>query len=199
MLYQEIVLDAEMIKKLNCTPKLKRILVISIKAACDSLQTLPQLTEVEKFHWHFIALCCNHVQPNPENLDELINYECAIVQLNKIFHKYYELKMNNTIDIHQIPYELNDISSIDVKDYFQWIQRMQKILTHWQEKFIAGRYNFDDIFIYANNLDMITVFAEAIHIDNLVTDEIDEIKKKYSSLYADLCLLLVKNSSDSGW
>ena len=190
-----------MIKKLNSTPKLKHILVISVKAAYNSLQTLPQLSEIEKFRWHFIALCCNHVQPNPENLDELINYECVIVQLSKIFQKYYELKMNTTIDIHQIPYGLNDISSTDVRGYFQWIQKMQKILTHWQEKFMAGKFNFDDIFIYANNLDMITEFAEAIHFENLVynTDEIDEIKKKYSSLYANLCLLLVKNSSDSGW
>ena len=199
LFYQEIVLDTEMIKKLNYNPKLERIVVISIKAACTSLLTLPQLSEIEKFYWHFIALCCSHVQPNPENLDELINYERVIIQLSKIFQKYYNLKINTTKDTHQIPYELNDISSTDVKDYFQWIQKMQKILTHWQEKFTAGKFNYDDIFIYANNLDMITVFAEAMHIKKLVLDEIDEIKKRYSSLYANLCLLLVKNSSDSGW
>ena len=190
-----------MIKKLKCIPKLKHIVDISIRAAYKSLLTLPQLSEIEKFHWHFIALCCNHVQPNPENLDELINYECVIVQLSKIFQKYYEFKNETTKDTQQISYELNDISSTDVKVYFQWIQKMQKILTHWQEKFITGKYNYDDIFIYTHNLDMITKFAEAIHFKNLVynTDEIDEIKKKYSSLYANLCLLLVKNNSDSGW
>ena len=191
-----------MIKKLNCTPKLKHIVAVSIKATCNSLPTLPQLSEVEKFYWHFIALCCNYVQPNPENLDELcIIYEYVIVQLSKIFQTYCDLKQNTTKEIHQISYELSDISNIDVKDYFHWIQKMTKILTHWQEKFMDGEFNYDDIFTYANNLDMITVFAEAILIENFTynADEINETKKGYSSLYGDLCLLLVKNSSDSGW
>ena len=200
--YQEVVLDADVIKKLDCTSELEHIVDISIKAACNSLQTLPQLSEVDKFYWHLIALCCNHVQPNPEKLDELIIYECIIVELSKIFQAYYDLKKNTTKDIHQILYELNETLSTDVQDYFHWIQKMQKIMIHWQEKFKAGEFNYDDIFIYANNLDMITVFAEAIHTENLVynTDEIiDVIKKKYSSLYAKLCRLLIKNSSDSDW
>ena len=187
-----------MIKRIDSARKLQYTIVTSVMAACKSLSTLPQLSETDKFYWHLIALCCNHVQPNAEKLDELIIHRFIVIQLSKIYHNYCDRNKESSKLIHKVP---DHISNFDVKNYFKWIINMQKIITHWQGKFKSGEFNYDDIFIYAINLDKITVFAEAMHVEHLAcsSDEIFEIKREYSILYADLCLLLVKNTKDSGW
>ena len=190
-----------MIKKLDSNSRLKPIIIDSVKAACKSLSTLSQLSEINKFYWHFIALCCNCVQPNPDSLDDFIIYESIIDQLSKILQAYYRSNKEITKVTHELPHELSHISNSDVKNYFKWILNMQNILADWQQKFKTGEYNYDDVFTYAVNVDNITKFAEAVHVEHLTcsSEEIFEIKEKYSTLYADLCLLLVVNSKNSGW
>ena len=189
-----------MIKRINSAPKLQYTIVSSVMAACKSLSVLPQLSETDKFCWHLIALCCNHVQPNPEKLDEIFIHRFVIIQLSKIYHTYCDINKKSSKLIHEIPHELSHIN-FDVKSYFKWIITMQKIIIHWDRKFKSGEFNYDDILIYAINLDKITMFAEAMHVEHLActSSKIDDIKSKYSKLYADLCLLLVKNTKDSGW
>lgn len=182
-------------------PKLQYTIVTGVMAACKSLSALSQLSESDMFYWHLIALCCNHVQPNPEKLDEIIIHRFIIVQLSKIYHTYCDRNKKSSKVICEIPHELSLISNSDVRNYFKWIINMQKIITHWEGKFKSGEFNYDDILIYAINLDKIIVFADTMHVEHLActNDEIVEIKSKYSKLYADLCLLLVKNTKDSGW
>ena len=183
---------------MSSAPKLHYTIVTSVMSACKSLSTLPQLSEADKFYWHLIALCCNQVQPNPEKLDELSIHKFIVLQLSKVYHDYCEKNKISSKLIYEVP---DHISNCDVSNYFKWIINMQKIITYWQGKFKSGEFNYDDIFIYAINLDEITKFAEAVHVEHLAcsSDEIFGIKNSYSKLYADLCLLLVKNTKDSGW
>lgn len=189
-----------MMKKLNSIQQLHCVLKECVVGACNSLRRLQQLSEVDKFYWHFITLCCNHIQPNPENLDKLTNYELVVDQLGKIHRNYCDInKINKVID--DIPHEINDVSNTDIKEYFKWILKMQMILSHWKEKFNTGEFNYDDIFTYAIKVDQIAGFAEALHVKHLAynANKISHFKEEYSKLYAKLCTLLVKNSKDSGW
>ena len=190
-----------MIEKLNSTNHLRLVLNASVNAASNSLSALSHLSEVDKFYWHLIASFCNHVQPSAEKLAKLNTYLYVTERLSTLFLDYCTTrKYENLPVILEIPQEINRISNTDVKDYFKWIIKMQSIINHWQMKFLSEEFNYDDIFAYAANLQSISTFAKAIYAGSLTftSDEITGFKEKYSTVYANLCSLLVKNNKEYG-
>ena len=199
---QEVAPDSKMIEKLSSSNQLKLAIDAGVKAASSSLTKLTQLSEVDKFYWHFIALCCAHVQPNVENLAKLKSYVFATEKLSKTFCDYCTTRKLEKIPvIHEVPQEINRISNSDVKDYFKWIIKMQSIMVHWELKFLDKEFTYDDIFAYHGNLRAITDFAAAVYADHLVYSDTSIIKLRddYSKVYANLCSLLVKSNKENGW
>ena len=190
-----------MLEKLYLTDHVKLVIHESVTAACNSLTTLSQLSEADKFYWHFVASCCNHVQPNRENLAKLNAYLFPIEKLSVIFHEYCTKNNKEKSVIHTIPQEINCIPNPDVKNYFNWIVKMQEIMIHWQSKFMEQDFNYDDTFTYAGKLQSIAAFAKAVCTKHLLynADEITILKDDFSAIYAKLCLLLVKNDKEYGW
>ena len=190
-----------MIEKLNSSHNLKLLVVNGVDHVIKTLNSLHQLSGVDKFYWHFIASCCSHIQPDADNLDRIAMYTYAVEKLAKIFQEYCIAKNIGAQVFHVVPEGINQLSNNDVKDYFKWVVKMQSIITHWQSKFLSDEFNYDDIFVYAGNLLNISRFAAAVNAGNLVykTDEISKIKETYSSLYSELCVLMVKSIKDTGW
>ena len=191
-----------MIEKLNSSNQLKLVIDAGVKAVSSSFTKLSQLSEADKFYWHFIASCCAHVQPGVENLANLKSYVFATEKLSKIFCDYWNTrKVEKPPVIHVVPQEINRISNSDVKDYFKWIIKMQNIIAHWLLKFLDEEFNYDDIFTYHRNLQSITAFATAVYTNHLVFTDANIIKHrdKFSKVYANLCSLLVKNNKENGW
>ena len=201
-LQQEVAPDSKMIEKLNSTNWLKIVINASISAACNSLTKLSQLSEVDKFYWHFIASCCSHVQPNVENLAKLNSYLFVTEKLSAIFRDYCSTRYRekHTV-INEIPQEINHISNTDIKDYFSWVIKMQSVVIHLQSKYLDEEFNYDDILAYAGNLHSIHSFAKYMLIGDLTytADEIGRIKENYSTVYTKLFLVLVKYNKGYGW
>ena len=190
-----------MIEKLNSSNQLKIVIDASVKAAFSSFNRLSRLSEVDKFYWHFIASCCAQVQLNVENLYRLKSYVFATEKLSKIYCDYWITKnIEKPPVFHEVPQEISRFNS-DVKEYFKWIVKMQKIMAHWQLKFFDEEFTYDDIFAYHGNLPTITAFATAVYTDHLVYNDAEIIKfrESYSNVYANLCLLLVKSNKENGW
>ena len=187
-------------KELNSSSELKHVLSFSIKALCNSLSGFPQLSETDKFHWYFIALCCDFIQLSPHSLGELVIYKFIIDELSKIHCTYCEIRKISKV-IQEIPNELNNTANEDVKCYFKWIVKMQNIVVYWNQKFDTGEFNYDDILNYASNINFINTFADIMYVEHLVCniDEIMKLKDGYSTLYASLCKLLVYNNKDFSW
>ena len=191
-----------MIQKLNSSNQLKIMIDAGVKAVSSSFTKLSQLSEVDKFYWHFIASCCAHVQPNVENLAKLKNYVFATGKLSEVFCEYCTTKRVEKIPVvYEVPQEINRISNSDVKEYFKWIIKMQNIIIHWQLKFLDEEFNYDDIFAYHGNVRGITAFATAVYTDHLVCPDASIIKFRdnYYEIYANLCSLLVKSNKEHGW
>ena len=191
-----------MMEMLNLSIPLKLVVDAGVKAASSYLTKLSQLSEVDKFYWHFIASCCAHVQPSVENLAKLKSYVFAVEKLSKIFCDYYSTKrLEKPRVIHEVPPEICCISNSDVNNYFKWIIKMQSIMFHWELKFSDKEFTYDDIFAYHGNLPGITAFAAAVYTDHLVYSDTSIIKLKddYSKVYANLCSLLVKSNKEYGW
>ena len=128
-------------------------------------------------------------------------YTFAVEKLGRVFQEYCVVRNIEARVFHEVPENINQLSNNDVKEYFKWVVEMQSIMIHWHEKFCDEEFNYDDIFVYAGNLNNISKFAAAVNAENLVykSDEIAEIKEKYSSLYSDLCLLMIKSIKETGW
>ena len=191
-----------MLENLNsATDQLKIVISTSVNAAINSFTALSQLSEAYKFYWHFIASCCNHIQLGPDNLSKLNTYLFVIEKLSKVYHEYRNTRKIEKSVIHAVPQEIEHIGNADVKDYFKWIIKMQSIIIRWQSKFIDDEFNYDDIFIYLGNRPCINAFAESIGTHHLVytTEEIGNFKENYSTVYADLCSLLVKSNKEHEW
>ena len=196
---QEAVPDSKMIEKLNSAGPLKLLINDGVKAVSNSLTKLLQLSEVDKFYWHFISLCCTHIQLSVDNISELKTYLFAMDKLSTVFHDYCTTRKFEKPAV--IPQEIDRIPNTDVKDYFKWIIKMQNIMIQWDSKFLNEEFNYDDIFTYTSNLQSIIAFAKFVHTSHLVIsiDEIIKFEQKYSTLYGDLCTILVKNNKDYGW
>ena len=198
---QEIAPDNKMVQKLNSTNQLRLVINASVTATSNSLTSLSQLSEVDKFYWHLIALCCNHVQLNADNIAKLNIYLYIIERLGTIFNDYCSSRKIVSPVIHEIPQEIIRISNADVKEYFKWIIRMQNIMIHWQSKFIEQEFNYDDIFVYSDNLHSIARFAKAVCTEHLVYPDTDiaKLRDEYSTIYAKLSKLLIKSNKDFVW
>ena len=199
---QEAVPDSKMIENLNSATHLKLLINAGVKAVSNSLTNLSQLSEVDKFYWHFISSCCTHIQLSVDNISKLKTYLIVMERLSTVFHDYCTTrKYEKPAVIHSLPQEIDRIPNSDVKDYFKWIIKMQKIMIQWHSKILNEEFNYDDILTYASNLQSIISFAKFMHTSHLVisNEEIGKLKENYSALYGDLCTLLVRNNKDYGW
>jgi len=190
-----------MIEKLNSSNNLKALILHSVDHVVKTLNYLQQLSSVDRFYWNFIASCCSHIKPDKDNLDKITMYTFAVEKLGRVFQEYCVTKNINPRVFFTVPEGINQLSNHDVKEYFKWIVEMQSIMIHWHEKFFDEDFNYDDIFMYVSNLNNISKFAAGLNAGYLVykSDEMAKIKEKYSSLFSDLCLLIVKSIKDTGW
>ena len=170
----------------------------SVDAACKSLKTLSELSETDKFYWHFISSCCKYIQPSADNLTELSTHSFIIDKLGRIFQKYCTTKEVNK---SKVPEEITLISNADVMDYFTWICKIQSIMVKWREKFLEQDFTSDDILTYNSNLVVIANIAKAVNAGDLVFSnaEIENLYKRYSTVLAELCSLLIKGDEKYGW
>ena len=132
-----------MIKNLETSSHLEYIVDVSICAACESLNALSQVSEVDQFYWHFINSCCKHIRPSGGNLVKLTTYSFAIDKLGKIFRQYCMIKNISASVTCRIP---QDISNADIKDYFSWICEIQTVVDRWRERISEKQLNYDEIF-----------------------------------------------------
>ena len=190
-----------MIEKLDSSTHLTTVINASVLAACNSLNTLPKLSEADKFYWHFISSCCKLIQPNTENLSKLSKYLFAVDKLGTIFQIYCTTKKINKSVTYEVSQEIQSIPNADLKDYFNWIHKMQNMMFKWRQKFFDEKFNYDDIITYDSNLPIVVDTAKAVNSEHLVLGctEIADLKKRYSAAYAILSLLLVKGNKEYGW
>ena len=188
-----------MIEKLETSSHLE-LIDASIHAACESLNTLSQLSEVDKFYWHFISSCCKHIRPSSWNLAKLSMYSFAINKLGKIFQKYCMTRNINEPVTREVPRDIDLLSNADIKGYFIWICEIQTVMYKWEEKFSEEQFNYDEILMYSVLLSTIEHIAKAVKTD-LVFDvtALSNLKDRFTAEYTKLWLILVKGNKEYGW
>lgn len=191
----------EKFNKSNC---LTPVIDASVEATCKTLGTLSQLSTADKFYWHFISSCCKliHVQPSTDDKTKLSIYLFVVDKLGKIFRQYCTTKkVNKSVTTCEVPEEIQLIPNVNVKDYFAWICKIHDDMHKWQVKFFDNDFNYDDIYIYNENLQIIVDIAKAVNADHLVfsATDIESVRDRYFVAYADLCSLLIKGKEEYGW
>jgi len=192
---QEIVPDKKMLIKLkNSSSQLPYVIDTSVNTACESLNALSNLSEVDKFYWHFISLCCKSIQPDMVNLSI---HSIGIDKLGKIFKRYCS---SRNIDESEIPEEITLLSNTDVKSYFIWIYKIRDVIDVWRAKFLEELYTYDDISSYTQNLLTITNVAKAVYSSDFVFPYTDaDLIKRYSYVVTKVSSYLIKGNERYGW
>lgn len=193
-----------MMEKFNKSSFLTPVIDASVEATCKTLSTLSRLSTADKFYWHFISSCCKLIciQPSMDDKPKLNIYLFAIDKLGKIFQQYCASKnVNKSVTTCEVPEEIQLISDVNVKDYFAWICKIHEDMHKWQAKFFDDDFNYDDIYTYDKNLQIIEDIARAVNADHLVLSatDIENVRDRYFVAYADLCSLLIKGKEEYGW
>ena len=190
-----------MLEKLNPSTDLARVIKYSIQNACKSLNKLSELSQTDKFYWHFISSCCKLIQPNAGNLTKLNTHLFAIDQLGIIFQIYCTTNGVIMTITCEIPQEIKLISDVYVKDYFMWIYNIHGVLYQWYIKYSEGKFNYDNIIAYDNNSQIINDIATAVNANHLVFSDtkLAGCRLRYSKAQAELHSLLIKGNKECGW
>jgi len=180
---------------------LKKLITRSVESVKLTVSSLSKLSFINKFYWSFIASCCNRIQVGVKDLSKISDLYFAIENFSEIYKAYCDVRINISHPMNELPEEIKRTSNSDIKDYFNWIIKLEKIYIHWQELFIWNEFNYDDIFTYASSLTTVTDLASLLGTTRLVydADQIAQYKLQYSKLYEKLCLLLVKGNKDAEW
>ena len=97
-----------------------------------------------------------------------------------------------------VPEDIENTSNDNIKEYFKWVIKMQKVFVHWKELLSSNQGNHDDITAYSQSLNTIKALATSLNVPNLVCepDDVKEYKKFYSDHYNYLHQLLIKRNQD---
>ena len=195
---QEIIPNVKMIENESMSSSLRELICKSTDSVSKTFSSLSKLSHINKFYWKFIASCCNHIHVGIKDLYKLENFSFAIERFSNIFLSYCHKRKAISQPLKVIPEDIENISNDNIKEYFRWVIKMQKIFAHWKELLESKQCNYDDITAYSQSLNTIIAFATCLNVPHLVceADDIKEYKKLYSNYYDELHQLLIKRNQD---
>jgi len=185
-----------MIENDTINSSMKELIAKSTKYVSKTISLLPNVSHIDKFYWRFIASCCNHIHVGVKDLYKLEIFSFAIERFGNIFLCYCQKKKTVSQPLSVIPEDVMLASNNDLKQYFEWIIKMQKFFLHWKELFDLKQCNYDDITTYSQSLETIAALATCLNVPHIVyeADDIEEVKKLYSGYYVSLHQLLIKHN-----
>jgi len=189
----------KMIENESISSSLKELISKSTESVSKTFSSLPKLSHINKFYWRFIASCCNHIHVGVRDLHKLEIFSFVIERFSNIFLSYCNKKKGISQPLVAIPEDIEHNSNDDIKQYFKWVIKMQKIFVHWEDLFQSKQINFDDITAYSQSLNTIKALATCLNVPNLVCedDDINAHKMHYSDYYSKLHQLLIKCNQDN--
>jgi len=185
-----------MIKNETISSSMKELMAKSTKYVSKTISLLPTVSHIDKFYWRFIASCCSHIHVGVKDLYKLEMFSFVIERFGNIFLYYCQKWKTISQPLSVIPEDVKLASNNDLKQYFEWIIKMQKIFVHWKELFDSKQCNYDDITTYSQSLETITPLATCLNVPCIVyeADDIKEVKRLYSDYFVSLHQLLIKRN-----
>ena len=95
---------------------LKGLIIRSSESVGKSITAVPQLSDIDKFYWSFIASCCTCIQVGVKDLNKLNAFAFAIENLSSIYLAYCNKKTNVPQPLCEVPEE---IKHTDIREYFK--------------------------------------------------------------------------------
>ena len=144
-----------------------------------------QPTPKQDFCLKFITSCTAKVQVSNMSFDWVNRYSSVLKQIGSIFCRYGNAG---------IPKEAKHNPNQHVKQYFEWIENLHGILSHWKAKFECECVNYDEICCYHHNFPQLHILAEdvaASHLE-LSIDYVIEVRYSFLQNFENLNLLLLK-------
>ena len=120
-----------------------------------------------------ITAGCDKMQISAESFEWVYTLQPVLSQLGSVFNVYcYSRKLfsQSCLLSEKTPQEITNCQWEDVRNYFQWIRKVQDILGIWQNKFLKNNVNYDEILMYASNSEAINSLGRAVCATDYVMD-----------------------------
>lgn len=146
--------------------------------------------------------------PISENLEWVNAYYAVIDELGRIYGVYCQAqKMEDTksvLDEENMPQDISECSSEDVRAFFNWISKAQQVLDGWRVKFHSCSVNYDEILLYTKNYSQISRVASALNSETLVVDMqyVQGTKQSFLQEFEMLNMFLlcyIPGQPEAGW
>ncbi len=187
-------------------------MIVALDAIINVLKTNLQWMQEEpslkqSFCLRFLCACCARIPLNVMEFDWMKEYISIIKKLGEVFCAYSssrQLVKEQTILCDCLPEEVEKSYSAFVLQYFQWVQRLHRMLSSWKSKLDDQSANYDDIHWYHQNQRHIYNLAEAVRVTSLVLlpQKVSLVQHSFLQDFEELNQLLLRYISDEpngGW
>ena len=200
--------EADNLIETSVKPSVNNAMDAAVNVLTDNLvwiQKAPTLKQ--KFCLQILCMCCTKIPVSSDmDFNWTREYTGIINKLGTVFCSYSSSKKfteEQTL-CKLLPEEVRNNPSDSVLQYFQWIQRLHKVLSSWSLKLDHESANYDDIFWYHQNQRHICKLAEAVAGTSLVlsSHKISGLHLSFQEEFVQLNQLLLKyipGDPKAGW
>ena len=170
----------------------KNILISSVNTLCKDFTWFAPLSPLQKFCWGVVATVCRKISIIVvKNFESVLKFQFVIKKLGFVFKTYCQVRsLSNQQCLLSLdmPKEIDDCQSDDVRNYFYWVRNVQDLLKEWQKKFLELKVNYDEILQYVTHCNDITALGQAVCANSYIMkkDEIEKVKEKYVQCFNEL-------------
>ncbi len=177
----------------------------AIKVAVDCLQASLNWVHTEtllkqKFCFDFLTACFQRIPMLENSVDWVEKYHTILLKLVKV----YGAAIKQCKDYAALRALLSEDSAPSTRQYFQFIERIHKILTNWKSMIEGRSANYDFILKYEGQHEHIHSLAKAVSAEGLIVDvqEAMEAQQNFWKQFDSMNRLLIKYIHDDpklGW
>ncbi len=191
----------------SVTQPLRNLLDKCVKAICNNLDSLSDLSSRLEFCWGVVGSCCDKM-PVTESLEWAKAYYHIIDQLGKIYSVFTQAQAQeetkSVLNDETMPRDISQSTSEGVKKFFNWLSKAQQILAGWRENFTSKRINYDTIMMYKEVYSLLCRAAASISANTLVVDSqyVKAVRADFLQAFELLNMILIryiKNQPEVGY
>eukprot|EP00731_Ephydatia_muelleri_P026782 Em0018g882a len=188
------VLQKEVIPELRVLQSGERSAQEVLSTASTKLQKDLSWTKAlnlqQKFCWGIVATCCQKTSTSitTDSCDWDQSCDYIVTKLSQIYSSYCngkKLPESAWVLTNTLPQDIVSLHSDDVCMFFEWVRKLQTVLSDWHKQIFDKDWNYDDILLYASKQAKLIQIGHLVDPKAVIIDpeEIKELMNDYLQLF----------------
>ena len=185
---QEVILELRVLQ--SGEHSAQEVLSTASTKLQKDLSWIQALNLQQKFCWGIVATCCLKTSTSITTDSFDLNQSCddIVTKLNQIYTSYCKgkkLPESAWVLTSTLPQDIVSLHSDDVSMFFEWVRKLQTVLSHRHKQIIDKDWNYDDILLYASNQAKLIRIGQLVDPTSVIVDpqQIKELMNDYLQLF----------------